>query len=44
MRHLSQTQSSREKVSKEFPLLELMIAVATIGILVTIVLQKFLAH
>ena len=30
--------------AKSFPLIEAMVAIATIGILVTIALQKFLAH
>ena len=29
---------------KTFPLIEVMVVLATIGILVTIALQKFLAH
>lgn len=29
---------------KQFPLIEVMVALATIGILVTIALQKLLAH
>ena len=30
--------------SKDFPLIEVMVVIACIGILVTIALQKFLAH
>ncbi len=36
------TKLSRE--DKNFPLIEVMVVIACVGILVTIALQKFLAH
>jgi len=41
---LLQTPSSDEKENRRFPLLEVLIVIACIGILVTIAIQKFLAY
>jgi prepilin-type N-terminal cleavage/methylation domain-containing protein len=38
------TESSDEKEARGFPLLEMMIVLACIGILVTIAIQKFLVY
>ncbi len=44
MAPLLQTESNDEKETRGFPLLEMMIVLACIGILVTIAIQKFLAY
>jgi prepilin-type N-terminal cleavage/methylation domain-containing protein len=44
MAHLLQKESSDEKETRGFPLLEMMIVLACIGILVTIAIQKFIAY
>jgi hypothetical protein len=44
MAHWGMKRSGIEKVSTEFPFLELMIVMAVAGILVTMAIQKFLVH